>query len=103
MQSPDIAEIGFYRSISCQDREKNLLPKANTLPIPEQTSSNAAGTGTGMTGVPLPPLKPKLPKSERPLPKSWRVLLLEILLVSIVTAPFSAMALPHRMSAVVSG
>ena len=54
------AEIGSYRAISGQDAAKSLLPKASALPIPEQTSSNAPGTGTGTTGgvVPLPPLKP---------------------------------------------
>jgi hypothetical protein len=49
---PRAAEIGSYRSISGQDTEKNLLPKANTLPIPETKSSNAPGSGTGTTVVP---------------------------------------------------
>jgi hypothetical protein len=46
------SEKGSYRSISRQDTEKNLLPKANTLPIPETKSSNAPGSGTA-TGPPL--------------------------------------------------
>ena len=56
------------------------------------------GSGTTDDDNALPPLKPLLPKSDLPLPKPAAATLLEILLLSIVTAPLSAMALPPSMS-----
>ena len=48
------------------------------------------------------PLKPVLPKSLRPLPALYALQSFEMVLSSIVTAAFSAMARPHRISASVS-
>ena len=53
--------------------------------------------GSGMAWA--PPLNPALPKSLRPLPLLKVEQLLEMALVSIVTAAFCAKALPHRICA----
>src|SRR5206468_1654031 len=58
---------------------------------------NVAGSGTAVAEG-LPP-KPILPKSVRPPPSAEQSL--EIVLVSIVTAPFSAIALPQMIVSVV--
>ena len=71
---------------------------ANNPKIPEPNSISVLGSGTPVA-VPLPPLKPALPKSLLPLPLSKVVQLFEITLVSNVTAPVCAKTLPHRSSA----
>src|ERR1700690_2922612 len=66
------------------------------------TPSSEAVRGSGTRPTALPPLKPAVPKSVRPLPLLKALQLLEMVLVSIVTAPVNANALPHRIVALLS-
>src|SRR5450759_5764091 len=61
-------------------------------------SSRVVGSGT--VAVVLPPLKPPLPKSLLPEPKSPPLVQsFEMTLLCIVTSPWRAMALPHKIFA----
>ena len=71
------------------------------LSSPVARSNTVAGSGAGVVDPPSPiePLNPSLPKSVRPLPRLFSEQSFEIVLLFIVMAPFSAMALPHRIVA----
>ena len=67
------------------------------------STASEAGSGTPVTLLSPLPLKPPLPKSVRPDPRSPPLVqLFEIVLESRVTAAFRAMARPQRIFAVVS-